>query len=251
MKVKGRKRFAGAMLGAGLLFVWTSPSFCQTVPDLKNQAAWGDKEKQEFLKYLKSNQPTQITGQVKETGEAALTETERQTVSKPKFLTMNIVSDTVLTMANNGELKSSNTALGPKIMIGGHLFSWVRYFTGIKWTRVYQGKLDGSRARLSHFEVPLGVELALIPLGTPHTRYVLMRAGISGHCMSGKATDSDFESSILGWHAAWNLGVGYEWQFANSNWRAHALAEGYKSIISKGTPQFYGVGFTGGLVYTF
>jgi hypothetical protein len=113
-----------------------------------------------------------------------------------------------------------------------------------------QDKLDGTRAHFAHVEVPLGLELALIPLGTPHTRYFILRGGVSSHHFIGAGKKTDFKAPLLAWRPAWNLGLGYEWQFDNSNWRFHSVAEGYRSFAGKGAP-FYGIGLSTGFVYTF
>lgn len=226
------------LLGAPLLRA-------ETLPNLKNQAAWGDKEKKEFLGFLKSSQPIPA-GQVKQ---IASSNDARQAPSKARYASLALVTDTLILDTGGGRTKTETTTLGPKLLVGGHVFSWVRYYAGVKYNRVGQEKLDGTRAHFSHLEVPVGLELALIPLGTPHTRYFLLRGGVSEHFFYGSPKKSDFREPLLGWRPAWNLGLGYEWQFSNSNWRFHALAEGYRSF--SGGTQFYGLGLTTGFVYTF
>jgi hypothetical protein len=219
----------------------------ETLPNLKSQAAWGDKEKKEFLGFLKSNQPIPA-GQVKQI--AAGNGGGRQAPSKARYASLSLVTDTLILDTGGGRTKTETTTLGPKLLAGGHIFSWVRYYAGVKYNRVGQEKLDGTRAHLSHLEIPLGIELALIPLGTPHTRYFLLRGGVSEHYFYGSAGKSEFKEPLKGVRPAWNLGLGYEWQFANSNWRFHSLAEGYRSFAGSGA-QFYGLGLTAGFVYTF
>lgn len=215
------------------------------LPDLRGQAAWGEKEKKEFLEFIKSGAPAPSEGQVKKVAAANGAGRAR----KARYASLALVTDTIILDTGGGRSRTETTTLGPKLLVGGHLFSWVRYYAGVKYNRIGQDKLDGSRARLSHIEVPAGIELALIPLGTPHTRYVLLRGGVSSHTFSGPAEKSDFKAPLKGWHPAWNLGLGYEWQFDNSNWRFHALAEGSRSI--GGGTRFYGTGLTAGFVYTF
>ena len=233
-----------------LLFGWASPARAQRLPDLKDQPAWGEKEKQEFLKYLKFDQQVPVTGQVKEVSRV---KGEPTTLRKARYVTLNLVTDSMMIESPDGKLHTEAMTLGAKALVGGHIFSWTRYYAGLKYNRMGQDKLDGTTAHLAHYEIPVGIELALIPLGTPHTRYVLMRFGVSSHYVtaSGSAAKSDFGTSLLGWHTAWNAGLGYEWQLDNSNWRGNILAEGYRSFSGGGNPGFYGLGFTAGLAYTF
>ncbi|MBU2572839.1 MAG: hypothetical protein KKH28_02020 [Elusimicrobia bacterium] len=225
-----------------------APAGAQTLPDMHNQASWGEKDKQKFLKFLKSNQQMPVTGQVKN---VAAGKRGRAAPRKARYFALNLVTDSLTSVAGDGKTKTGKPAFGPKALAGGHLFSWVRYYGGLKYTRISRDKLDGTAAKLSHLELPAGIEFALIPLGTPHTRYVLLRFGVSGHYVYGSAKSSDFQTSIKGWHPSWNAGLGYEWQISNSNWRTHLLAEGYRSFGGGKTPEFYGIGLTTGLAYTF
>ena len=218
------------------------------LPDLRGQAAWGEKEKKEFIGFLKTSQPVPA-GQVKAV--AAGSVAGLGAPRRARYASLALESDTLVLDLGGGRSKTETTTLGGKLLVGGHLFSWVRYYAGVKYNRVGQDKLDGTRARLSHTEFPVGLELALIPLGTPHTRYVLLRGGVSSHHFSGPADKADFAAPLLGWHPAWNLALGYEWQFANSNWRFHSLAEGARSFHRSEKTQFYGLGLTAGFVYTF
>ncbi|HBA59685.1 MAG TPA: hypothetical protein DCZ92_02450 [Elusimicrobia bacterium] len=230
-----------------LVLAQRAPAAAQTLPDLKNQSAWKEKDKQEFLKYLKSDQPTSVTGQVK----AVAAEKGGGASRKARYLTLDLFSDSLITVSGTGKRNTCPVSFGPQLMAGGHLFSWIRYYAGLKYNHLRQDKLDGTSARLEHFEFPVGIELALIPLGTPHTRYALLRFGVSEHRFGAKEQKASFETSVLGWHHAWNAAIGYEWQISESRWRAHFLAEGYRSFRAKGTPEFTGAGLTGGLAYTF
>ena len=223
-------------------------SFAEKLPNLKKQASWGDKEKKEFLNYLKSDQPMPA-GDVKSVS-SSNANGKGKAFSKAKYVSLAPVLDTIIHDDSPGSKREPAT-LGVKFLAGGHVFSWVRYYAGVKYSEVRQDKLDGGRANLSHLEIPVGLELALIPLGTPHTRYVLLRGGVSEHRFSGSVKKTDFKESLLGWTLAWNLGLGYEWQFSNSNWRFHTLAEGYRSFSGGGRTPFYGIGLTTGFVYTF
>jgi len=237
-----------ALITISLALFCASFARAETLPNLKDQAAWGDKEKKEFLGFLKSNQPIPA-GQVKQIA-AGNGGGGRQSPSKARYASIGLVTDTMILDLGGGRTKTETMTIGPKLLVGGHIFSWVRYYTGLKYNHIGQDKLDGSRAHLSHVEIPLGLELALIPLGTPHTRYFLLRGGFSEHYFYGSAKKAEFKEPLLGWRPAWNLGLGYEWQFDNSNWRFHALAEGYRSFSGSGA-QFDGLGVTTGFVYTF
>lgn len=225
-----------------------APAAAQRLPDLKSQAAWKEKDKQDFLKFLNSDKKAPVTGQVKN---VAADKSAGDAPRKARYLALDLFSDSLVTVSGTGKRNTCSPTFGPQLMAGGHLFSWIRYYAGLKYNHVRQDKLDGTSARLEHFEIPVGLELALIPLGTPQTRYVILRFGLSEHHFGGKEEKTDFDASVLGWHHAWNAGLGYEWQIAESRWRAHLLAEGYRSIAAGDTPEFYGVGLTAGFAYTF
>lgn len=238
-----------ALGAAAVRGVGRPPSLlAQTPADLKKQDAWTDRDKKEFIKFLKAGPALPAEGEVKAVAAPAGGAVKAR---KARYITLGGFSDTVLTVAADEKVNTEATSAGPKLLVGGHIFSWVRYYAGAGYTRVKQAKLDGTRASLNHFRVPVGVELALIPLGTPHTRYVLLRGGLSAHRFSSGADKSEFGTSLLGWHGSYDIALGYEWQFADTNFRVHALAEGYRSILRSGTAKFYGVGLAGGVVYTF
>lgn len=233
-----------------LLLLAPAAAAAAGLPDLKRQAAWGEKEKKEFLNFLRSDAPVPA-GQVKAVAGGNGGDGRSAAPRKARYASLGLLADTLIIDTGGGRSRTETTTVGAKLLAGGHLFSWVRYYAGLKYNRVGQDKLDGTRAHLSHVEIPAGVELALIPLGTPHTRYVLLRGGVSYHQFSGPANKADFRAPLLGYHPAWNLGLGYEWQFDNSNWRFHSLAEGYRTFYRPGKTQFYGLGVTAGFVYTF
>ena len=220
------------------------------LPDMHEQDAWTGKEKQQFLDFLKSGQPSPALsggGQVKY---VAPEKGWRSAPSKARYASLSFVTDTLMIQNPGGSTRTETVTVGPRIMAGGHLFSWVRYYAGLKYTRIGQDKLDGGRAQLSHWEVPAGLELALIPLGTPQTRYVLLRGGVSYHDFAGDAKKSDFRAPLLGGRTAWNVGIGYEWQIPDSKWRVNTLLEGYRSF-GCGRTQFSGLGLNAGVVRTF
>lgn len=223
-----------------------TPASAQKLPDLGRQAAWTEKEKQEFLKYVKSDRTAVPSGQVRA---QPVSRSAAAAARKARYLALGFSAEEFSTENSAARVSSVSSGLGPRLLAGGHLFSWVRYYGGVRYGRLGQERLDGTVARLSHLEIPAGIELALIPLGTPHTRYILVRGGVSAHNFGG-ARKAEFAEPLIGWRMAWNLGLGYEWQFPNSNWRANLAAEGYKSFSGR-SPQFYGMGVSAGAAYTF
>jgi len=225
-----------------------APAFAQDPPAMNRQDAWTDSDKKAFLRYLNSNAPA-ASGQVKEF--AAPASSGRSYARKARYLTLEVLSDTLVSVDPAGKGTSLPAALGGRLIAGGHLFTWIRYYAGAQYSRLKQERLDGTTAHLTHVMVPLGLEFALIPLGTPQTRYVLLRAGVAVSNVSGSGSKADFAAPLLGSTLAWNLGLGYEWQVPDSRWRLHLLAEGYKSVGKKEGVGYYGAGVTAGVARTF
>ncbi len=231
-----------------LLLCLPCAASAQRLPDLGSQAGWTDKEKQEFLRYIRSDQAPVPQGQVKaqpSAGRSAAASLAR----KARYAALGFSAESISADDSAARIDDEASGLGPRLIVGGHLFSWVRYYSGVRYGRYSQVRLDGTGARLSHLEIPAGLELALIPLGTPHTRYVLIRGGVSLHNFYG-ARKAEFSEPLLGWREAWNLALGYEWQFPDSNWRANITADGYKSFSGR-APQFHGLGLGASVVRTF
>ena len=224
------------------------PARAQTLPSLGDQKAWGEEEKKAFLRFLKSNQQMPVTGDVKEISSP---EGYERSTHKALYAGLNLATDTVYTEANDGSLHRESTTLGPKALVGRHLLTWLRCYGGLQYNGLDQRKRDGTQARLSHFQLPLGLEAALVPLGAPQTRYVLLRAGLAAHYVGGADSKSDFTAPIMGLRGTWNAGLGYEWQLYDSDWRLNALLEGYRSISRQGGANFQGLGLTLGTAYTF
>lgn len=235
-----------ASLLISFLLLSAAPAAAQKLPDLGGQAAWTEKEKQEFLKYIKSDRTAVPSGQVKA---QPASRSASAAARKARYLSLGFSAEEFSTENSAARVSSVSSGLGARLLAGGHLFSWVRYYGGLRYGRLGQERLDGTVARLSHVEVPAGIELALIPLGTPHTRYILIRGGVSAHSFAG-ARKAEFADPLVGWRMAWNLGLGYEWQLPDSNWRANLAAEGYKSFSGR-SPQFYGLGVSAAAAYTF
>lgn len=221
-------------------------------PDLTKQSAWGDKEKKEFLQYLRSDAPAIPSGQAKSLKTESDSGHRLSGARKPKFASLSVVSDSFMTVAGNGSIRREGTGLGPRLLLGGHTFTFLRYYAGAGATRLRMGTRDGGSPLVTHLHFPAGLELALVPLGTPQTRYLLLRGGPALHYFSSSRAASDFHTPVLGWHASWNAGLGYEVQIPDTRWRVNFLLEGYKDMVRrKSTARFYGLGASLGTVFTF
>lgn len=232
-----------------LLFLMSASSAqTQRIPNLQRQDLWGQEEKNAFLKHLKSNQIIPPSGQVKEIGPPPK---ETYAIRKARYITLAAASDSLFTVDEDGRIHDESTSVGPKLLLGGHLFSWIRFYTGVQYNRFKQRKFSGATAFIDHYQAPAGLELALIPLGTPHTRYIILRAGAAAHFFSSEDDKSEFRTPLLGRRGTWNLGLGYEWQIPNTGWRIHLAAEGYRAFNRKGSQRFLGGGGTLGVVRTF
>ncbi|MEK6543194.1 MAG: hypothetical protein AABZ44_01985, partial [Elusimicrobiota bacterium] len=228
-----------------------SPAQSQRLPQMGQHKSWSDAEKKEFLSFIRSGKqaPAQGGTLTAATGAGAL---KQGGAHKARYITVDLVSDTLLTYDANGKLRSDNTSLGGRLLLGSHIFSWMRFYTGGQYSRMGRDRYDGMEARVEHWKLPAGLEFALIPLGTPQTRYVLLRAGASAHYFATKAEKTDFTVPLADWRGAWDLGLGYEWQIPGSRWRLHLSAEGYRSIERKASEdRFAGLMGSGGLVFTF
>ncbi|MBI4348813.1 MAG: hypothetical protein HY553_18385 [Elusimicrobia bacterium] len=234
----------------GLLLALLLPSFALGQPDMSRQGAWTEKEKKEFLEYLRSGGQAAPKGQAKEIPmpEAPSAAGPR----KPFFVSLAFTTDTPVTLAGNAAVRREGTGLGPKLLAGGHVFTWLRYYAGVSGNRFRLQKLDGTKPLVTHLQIPAGFEIALVPLGTPHTQYLLLRGGAALHRFSSSTPAAQFVTPLDGWQGTVNAGIGYEWQIHDSGWRVHALLEGYKDVVRQSpTARFYGLGFTLGTVYTF
>lgn len=233
-------------LFAALLLSAPAPATA-AAPDLRNQKAWGEAEKREFLKHLRSGKQPVVTGTVKDMPQE---EVRSRTVRKARFLSVAGFTDTLASDAG-GKVIAESTRLGGRVLVGGHLFSWVRYYTGVGYSNAGLRKVGGGRESVGHVQIPLGIELALVPLGTPQTRYVLLRGGVTVHHFGKTADPAALERPIEGWQGSWTAGLGYEWQIGGTPWRFNLLGEIYKSFVLEDSPQFLGGGLSTGFVYTF
>ena len=91
-------KIPGVVFLSLLLLSPLAPAGAQTLPDLHDQASWGEKDKQEFLKFLKSNQQMPVTGNVKA---VAASEGGRPGSHRARYLTLNVFSDSLITVAKD------------------------------------------------------------------------------------------------------------------------------------------------------
>lgn len=220
-------------------------------PDLNNQERWNDADKKKFLDYLRSGESL-FNG----IGDKLVTANGNGgpalKLHKARFLTLAPFTDTLLIQNAERKIETESTTVGGQILIGTHIFSWVRCFAGARYSAYRRDRLDGDRSKIEHLHLPAGIEFALIPLGTPQTRYIILRLGGAAHHFLTAAEKSDFRLDLIDWRYSWNAGLGYEWQIPDSRWRLHLAAEGYRSIEEKkGDLRFFGTGASLGLVLTF
>jgi hypothetical protein len=236
----------GTLLLSSLL-AFAAGARAQTLPPLDQQKAWTDADKKQFLNYLNSNAPAP-KGDVKAVSAPA---GQDWSYHPARALEIGPTSMTLFPFAGNRYASTVGPSVGGKILAEQHLVPWFRGYAGFEAEPLRQKRTDGTYAGLTRFAVPVGLEFALVPLSTPETRYVLLRAGISASEITGAGHASDFSAPLLGTSAAWNLGLGYEWQFADSNWRLNGALDGLRSIANRSGTGYYGLGLTVAAAYTF
>jgi hypothetical protein len=243
MKFQGIGRI---LLCAGLSAL-AAGARAQTLPPLDQQKAWTEADKQQFLNYLNSNSPAP-KGDVKDVAAPA---GQNWSEHPARALEAGPASITLFPFSGNRYSGTVGPAAGGKILAEQHLVPWFRGYAGFEAEPLRQRRSDGAYAGLTRFAAPVGLEFALVPLSTPETRYVLLRAGIAASEITSSVKGSAFNTPLVGTSAAWNIGLGYEWQFANSNWRLNAALDGLRSIASRGGTGYYGLGMTTAAAYTF
>ncbi|HVA65567.1 MAG TPA: hypothetical protein VNK24_01420 [Elusimicrobiota bacterium] len=215
-------------------------------PSLGDQRAWTRQDKATFLRYLNSKQPMQ-TGQVRQ---VYLSENRTAPSHAAWSLELGPASTTLFPFSEKGGESTARGTLGVRALYERHLTPWLRAYAGLEAESLRQNRTDGSTAELMRWSVPAGIEFALVPLATPQTRYVLLRVGLAASQVSG-APGSDFSSPAVGTSAAWDIGLGYEWQIPNSSWRVNAAVDGLRSMGDRNGVGYYGLGSTLALVRTF
>ena len=233
-----------------------APLLAAELPNLKNQGAWTSGDKKSFIYYLESGKQAPVSGNVKTEESQVSIEPQSEDklnfdFGKAKYVNFSLLTNSMYTVGSDNVRHAVSNNLGAKILVGGHIFSWVRTYFGLQYSGMDQKMKNGQKARLNHYEFPAGFELALIPLGTPHTRYVLLRGGVAVHYIQGNRRDADFDTTLLGVRGTWNGGLGYEWQIAETSLRVNLLIEGFKSMSRENGSKFIGAGLTTGVAYTF
>lgn len=236
-----------AFLCAGLFS--GAASAAETPPPLDQQRAWTPADKAQFLRYLGSSAPALPAGDVKSAGAPpaegyASFRAARSISVSPTYLQL-------FPYAGSRYGGTVHDGAGGKVLLERHVRPWLRTYAGLEYDPLSQRRLDGSTARLTRWAVPAGVEFALVPLATPQTRYVLLRLGAVASDITGPGSRADFAAPVLGTSAAWDMGLGYEWQIADSRWRVNAAVDGLRSIASRGGVAYYGMDTTLGVVFTF
>jgi len=234
---------------AAVALLASSPCRAQSAPSLNTQPSWTDADKAEFLKYLNSNAPMP-SGSVSKSGATAASDTEFS-FHTARSLEVGPASALIFPYSGNHWSGAADGGPGARVVFEQHFEPWLRLYAGLEGETLKQRELNGQTASLTRLAAPVGLEFALVPLSTPQTRYVLMRLGIAPSNVSSAAKNSDFADPILGASAAWDLGLGYEWQIADSPWRINAAIDGLRSISNRANISYYGLGGTIAAVYTF
>jgi hypothetical protein len=234
---------------AAAVLLAASLARAQSLPPLGAQQSWTDADKAEFLRYLNSNAPLP-GGQVSKT---AATAEGDASWSFHAARSLELGPATTILYPYSGNHYSGAVGGGPgaRLVFEQHFEPWLRFYAGLEGETLDQKERDGQTASLTRWAAPMGLEFALVPLSTPQTRYVLLRLGLAPANVSGAASSGDFASPILGASAAWDLGLGYEWQISDSRWRLNAALDGLHSISNRANISYYGLGGALAAVYTF
>ncbi len=219
----------------------------QSAPPLNSQQVWTEKDKADFLHYLDSNAPMPSGGQVKAAGRSK----ESWSYREAQAIEIGPASTMIFPFTGNGHATTVAALPGVRVLYEKHFFPWLRGYGGLEGEALRQTRTDGAQGKLTRWAVPLGVEFALVPLATPQTRYVLLRLGLAVSDVAGADKRSSFAAPILGTSAAWDLGLGYEWQIPDTTWRLNAALDGLRSMGDRGGVGYYGLGMTLAAAYTF
>jgi hypothetical protein len=240
-------RFQGYfLLWAGLVALPAARVAAQQVPPLGDQKDWTDQDKREFLDYLRSNQPMPK-------GEARDIALPRGTVAaeRPAWaLELAPATVTIYPYDKNGYGSTAGGLLGARALYERHFFTWVRGYAGFEGVPMDEKESSGATADLVRWAIPVGLEFALVPLGTSQTRYVILRAGVEAADMTGAPAGS-FLTPLTGPSAAWDVALGWERQIPDTHWRMNIALDGLHSITSPGGVGYVGFGATAALAYTF
>jgi hypothetical protein len=213
------------------------------------QQSWTEADKAEFLRYLNSNAPLP-NGQVAKTA-ATASDDAGWSSHAARSLALGPASVVIHPYPGGRYSGAVDGGPGARAVFEQHLEPWLRLYAGLEAETLDQKERNGQTASLTRLAAPMGVEFALVPLSTPQTRYVLLRLGLAPANVSGATNGGDFATPILGASAAWDLGLGYERQIADSRWRINAALDGLHSISNRSDVSYYGLGGALAAVYTF
>jgi hypothetical protein len=238
-----------ARLAAAIFFLAAAAVRAQTAPSLGTQPNWTDADKAEFLRYLNSNAPMP-SGAVSKAGPAA-SSADESNFHTARSLELGPASVVLFPFSGNHIGGTATGGPGARLVFEQHFEPWLRFYAGLEGETMRQREIGGQTASLTRWAAPAGLEFALVPLSTPQTRYVLIRLGIAPSNVSSAANRGDFSTPVLGASAAWDAGLGYEWQIAETPWRINAALDGLRSISNRSNISYYGLGGTIAAVYTF
>lgn len=248
-------KFQGIFLALAAVALAASPCVrAEKPPPLSRQQTWTEKDKADFLKYLNSNQPS-ASGQSKElvlpSEQKAAEAGKKWSSHAARALEIGPAATVIYPFTQEGHIVTATPMYGGRMLYVQHFRPWIRGYLGLEVSAMRQRHKDDTWGRMTRWAVPVGLEFALVPLATPQTRYVLLRMGVVGSHVASPDQRSDFVAPIIGDSAAWNIGLGYEWQLADSNWRVNAAFDGLRAMEKKDEVGYYGLGGTIGLAYTF
>ncbi|MCK5381250.1 MAG: hypothetical protein KAJ81_07245 [Candidatus Latescibacteria bacterium] len=224
-------------------------------PDMSRQDTWGEKEKEEFYRWLKQN-----TTSAEETQLVNTTPFE-QMQGIPGTLSDNYFSlragtyglfgfalEEETDLEESGEIDGSLRGLD--LQLGKPIKTWFRriYNAGFYKGSVDQ-KLNGGAeigGDFSLYRLGVHLELALVPLGHDQTRNIILRGGLDllygheGNLIFVAEGDSlslyrrDRQKIMLdqvsGLQAGLSWSLGYEWQLGENFWRVHGMLDGFRAI---------------------
>ncbi len=240
-------RFQGCfLLWAGLAALPAARVAAQQIPPLNDQKDWTDQDKREFLDYLQSNQPMP-KGKARN---IALPPGALGTESPAWALELAPETVTLYPYDQNGYGPTAEGLLGARALYERHFFTWMRGYAGFEGVPMDEKENSGATAELVRWAIPVGLEFALVPLGTSQTRYVILRAGVEAADMTG-APAGAFAAPLAGPSAAWDVALGWERQFPDTHWRMNIALDGLHSITNPGGVGYVGFGATAEFAYTF